>query len=200
MRRRYLIKQIIKYSFLMVILVIATIFIYNTGKKEYKDYLEKHKNDEKWINENIKIVENVSIGLGVYNVEIPKDLDIDINLYNRAVTKDINELLINNYKMDEPLFIYDPFNIDKGSINIYFHTGEKYKFEYYVTTKSISQDTKEFKFIRMKNEDGTDILNNKHFYALKGLKTGKKNNLIIRILDNNDEIVDSQNFIINVPK
>lgn len=200
MRKKYLLKQIIKYSFLIIILIVATIFVYKTGKNEYKKYLENHKNDKKWIEDNINLVEDIRIGTGVYTVNMPNDLEIDKNIYNKEISQEINKLLINNYKIEEPLFIYDPFKLDNTSINVYFHTGEKYKFEYYITTNSITNEPEKFQYTRATNEDGSDILNNKHFYVLKGLKPGSKNNLIIRILNDNNELVDSQNFIINVPK
>lgn len=200
MRRKYLIKLVIKYTFLLAVLIVATLFTYDLGKKEYKKYLNNHKDDEKWVDKNINLIENYQIGDGVLSVDMPKDLKLDNKSYNKAVSDEINKLLINSYKIEEPLFIYDPFKFDETSLNIYFYTGEKYKFEYYITTDSISNGTESFEFIRMKNEDGTDILNNKHFYILKGLKTGKKNNLIIRILDEYDNIIDSQNFIIKAPK
>ena len=43
--KRYYIKQIIKYSILAIILILATIFVYDKGKSAYQKYLDNNKDD-----------------------------------------------------------------------------------------------------------------------------------------------------------
>ncbi len=195
---RYLIKQIIKFSILGVILVFATMMVYDKGIADYKSYLENNKDDEKWIRDHINLVEDNKIGSEVLRPDMPNNLEISDSLYKEVIDEEIDKLLIHNYKIDSPLIIYNPYNIDPTTINLYFHTGNSYKFEYYVTTESIGLEENVI-YTRMKNINGEDILSNRHFYVLKGFKPGKKNNLLIRILDDNDRVIDAENFILNLP-
>ena len=196
--RKYYIKMIIKYSILVVLLVLATIFVYDKGKESYQNYLNSHKDDDTWIRDNINLVENMKIGDGVLVPSMPNDLEVSRELYEEVITEEIDNLLINSYKINDPLLIYDPYLNNSTSINIYFHTGNDYRFEYYVTTESIGLE-EEITYLRMTTEDG-DIFSNRHFYVLEGLIPGKKNNLLIRILDTNDQVIDAENFILNIPK
>lgn len=196
--KRYIIKQIIKFSILGVILVFATMFVYDSARDSYQKYLDKNKDDSDWIRSNINLVEDTRIGSGVLRPDMPSDLTIENDLYNEAIKEEIDQLLINNYKVDNPLFIYNPYKLDNTTVNIYFHTGNNYKFEYYVTTKAIGT-LDNISYIRVKDDDGNDILSTKQFYILRGFTPGKKNNLLIRILDGNDMVVDTENFILNIP-
>lgn len=196
--KRYYIKQFIKYTILAVILVLATIFVYDKGKASYQKYLDSHKDDDTWIRDNINLVEDMKIGTGVLTPSIPNDLEVSREIYEEVIMEEIDNLLINSYKINDPLFIYNPYLNNPTSINIYFHTGNSYKFEYYITTESIGLE-EEITYIRMTDSTG-DILSTRHFYVLDGFAPGKKNNLLIRILDSNDQVIDVENFILNIPK
>ena len=52
----------------------------------------------------------------------------------------------------------------------------------------------------MLDANGNDLLQSRHYYTLTGFTPGKRNNLLIRILNENDEIVQSENFILNIPE
>lgn len=196
--KRYVIKQIIKFSILGVILIFATMFVYDRARDSYQKYLDKNKDNGEWIRSNINLIEDTRIGSGVLRPDMPSDLNIDDNIYNEVIKEEIDQLLINNYKVDNPLFIYNPYRLDNTTVNIYFHTGDKYKFEYFVTTKTIGTD-EDIIYTRVKDDDGNDILSTKQFYILNGFTPGKKNNLLIRILDENDTVIDAENFILNIP-
>lgn len=196
--KHYYIKQIIKYSILSIILILATIFVYDKGISAYQKYLDNNKDDETWIRANINLIEDTKIGSGILRANMPNNLAVSRETYEEVITEEIDKLLINNYKINDPLLIYDPYLNNPTTLNIYFHTGNSYKFEYYVTTESIGLE-EDITYIRMTNEDG-DIVSNKHFYVLEGLVPGKKNNLLIRILDDNNQVVGADNFILNVPK
>ena len=38
-----------------------------------------------------------------------------------------------------------------------------------------------------------------HYYVIDSLVPKKKNNIIIRILDENGEVIEADNFIVNIP-
>lgn len=196
--KSYYIKQIFKYSILSIILVLAAMFVYDKGKESYQKYLDTNKDDETWIRDNINLVENNKIGSGILVPDMPANLEVSREIYNEVITEEINKLLINSYKIDEPLIIYDPYLNNPTTVNIYFHTGNNYKFEYYVTTESIGIE-EDITYLRMRVDD-IDVLTNNHFYVIDGLTVGKKNNLLIRLLDQNDQVVDAENFILNLPK
>ena len=196
--KRYYIKQFIKYGILIVMLILATMFVYDKGKDAYQKYLDSHKDDDTWIRDNINLVEDMKIGDGVLTPSIPNDLEVSRDIYEEVIMEEIDNLLINSYKINDPLFIYNPYLNNPTSINIYFHTGNSYKFEYYITTESIGIE-EEITYIRMTDSTG-DIFSTRHFYVLDGFTPGKKNNLLIRILDSNDQVIDVENFILNIPK
>lgn len=196
--KKYYIKLVVKYSLLFLVLIILTILVYNKGISDYKTYLENNKDDEKWISEHINLVEDTKIGTGVLKVDMPTNLEVSDELYKETIDEEINNLLIHNYKINNPLIVYDPYKNNPASINLYFHTGNSYKFEYYITTEAIDLED-DITYIRMKDDTGLDVLNTKHFYVLEGFVQGKRNNLLIRILDENDQVIDAENFIINIP-
>lgn len=195
---RYIIKQFIKFGILFVVLVYATIFVYDAGKNAYQKYLDSHSDDITWIKDNVNLVEDNKIGSGVLRPDVLKDLEVTEELYLEIIEEEINKLLINNYKINNPLLIYNPYNIDKSTVNIYFHTGENYKFEYHVTTETILLE-EDITYTRITTETGLDKFTNRHFYVLDGFVPGKRNNLLIRILDENDQVIDAENFILNLP-
>ncbi len=196
--KRYIVKQVIKYGILGIVLVFATMFVYDAGKESYQKYLNRHVDDEEWIKKNINLEENYKIGSGILQPVMPNDLKVSDQLYKEVMAEEINTLLINNYKIDNPLLIYNPFKEDEKTVNIYFYTGEYYKFEYHVTTQSINLE-EEISYTRIQDQLGMDVLTNKHFYVLEGFVPGKKNNLLIRILDSNDQVINAENFILNLP-
>ena len=82
---RYLIKQIIKFSILGVILVFATMMVYDKGIADYKSYLENNKDDEKWIRDHINLVEDNKIGSEVLRPDMPNNLEISDSLYKEVI-------------------------------------------------------------------------------------------------------------------
>ena len=80
--KKYWIKRIIKYGILGLILVWATIFIYDHGRKSYEDYVNRHENDIEWIEENIQFIEDYKIGDNIFVVEMPDTLDISHDEYS----------------------------------------------------------------------------------------------------------------------
>jgi len=196
--KRNKIKRIIKYGILFLILIGLTNFVYHLGKNSYEDYLHEHENDVEWVRDNTKLVENYRIGNDVLVPIVPTNYDVNKELYHAVIQEKIDDLLISSYSITNPLIIYNPFFSDKGSINLYFQTGEEYSFEYYITTESIAS-LDEVSYTTMLDSDGIPLVTRKHYYVLKGFTPGKRNNLVIRILDSSNNVVDVENFILNIP-
>ncbi|MDD6223821.1 MAG: hypothetical protein PUB18_02345 [bacterium] len=196
--KRYMIKVAIKYGILVVILVIATILVYDKGTASYYAYLENNVDDSKWIQDHINLVEDYKIGSGVLTVSMPAGLVVSNEVLRDTVDEDVRRLLINHYSIKRPLLIYNPYQNENSTVYLYFYTGDKYKFEYYITTETITVG-EEVSYVRLLDTLGNDSYTNKHFYVLSDFVVGKRNNLLIRILDENDQVVDAENFILNIP-
>lgn len=198
--KKYILKQIVKFSILFFLLVIATQQVYKLGKKSYQDYINAHEGDLEWVENNILFEDDYRIGNQVKVVNMPEDLTISTKDYTEIIDKKINSLLIHSYSIDNPFLIYNPYREDKNSLYIYFHTGEKYRAQYFISTESIvMQDIDTLNYKDFLDEFGNTVETNRHYYKLDGLFPGKKNNIIIRILDEMDTVVEAENFILNVP-
>lgn len=197
---KYMLKQIVKYIILFSLLVLATQQVYKLGKKSYQDYINSHETDLEWVEDNISLEDNYRIGSQVKVVHMPEDLTIDTENYTEIINKKIKSLLVNSYSIESPLLIYNPYREDKNRLYIYFHTGEKYRAQYFVSTESIvMQDMDKLEYQDFLNEEGDVEETNRHYYILETLTPGKKNNIIIRILDETGMVVEAENFILNIP-
>lgn len=195
-----MLKQIVKYIILFSLLVLATQQVYKLGKKSYQDYINSHETDLEWVEDNISLEDNYRIGSQVKVVHMPEDLTIDTENYTEIINKKIKSLLVNSYSIESPLLIYNPYREDKNRLYIYFHTGEKYRAQYFVSTESIvMQDMDKLEYQDFLNEEGDVEETNRHYYILETLTPGKKNNIIIRILDETGMVVEAENFILNIP-
>ena len=192
--------RIFKYTFLLTILVVATQQVYKFGKKSYQDYINAHESDLEWVENNISLEDDYRIGNQVKVVRMPTDLTISTEDYTEIINKKIKALLVNSYSIDSPILIYNPYREDKNTLYIYFHTGEKYQAQYFVSTESIvMQDMDALEYQNFSDENGNISATTRHYYTINSLVPGKKNNVILRILDENGVVVDAENFILNIP-
>ena len=196
---KYMIKRIIKYGFLFLVLVVLTQTVYNFGKDSYNKYIDSHENDLEWVEKNIVLEDDYKIGSQVKVVHMPENLNVSEEDYKNIISKKIKSFLVNRYSIESPLLIYNPFK-EENSLYIYFHTGEKYYAEYYTTTESIAiKGVEELKYQPFLNENGKQVMTSSHYYVIDSLVPKKKNNIIIRILDENGEVIEADNFIVNIP-
>ncbi len=197
---KHILKQIIKFIFLFLLLITATQQVYSYGKKSYQNYVNTHEHDLEWVEKNIVLEDNYKIGNQVKVVHMPDDLTVSKENYTEIMNKKIKTLLVKPYSIDNPLLIYNPYLEDENSLYIYFHTGEKYQAQYFVSTKSIvMQDIEELKYQSFLDENGNNLITNRHYYKINSLIPGKRNNIIIRILDKDGTVIEADNFILNVP-
>lgn len=197
---KYKLIRIIKYAFLLFILVVATQQVYKFGKKSYQDYINAHENDLEWVEDNITLEDDYRIGNQVKVVHMPTDLTVSTEDYTEIINKKIKALLVNSYSIDSPILIYNPYREDENKLYIYFHTGEKYQAQYFVSTESIvMQDMDTLEYQDFLDEAGNVSFTTRHYYTIDSLIPGKKNNVILRILDENGVVVDAENFILNIP-
>ena len=197
---KYNIIQIFKYTVLLTILVVATQQVYKFGKKSYQDYINAHENDLEWVENNISLEDDYRIGNQVKVVHMPTDLTVSTEDYTEIINKKIKALLVNSYSIDSPILIYNPYREDKNMLYIYFHTGEKYQAQYFVSAESIvMRDMDALEYQDFLDDSGNVSFTTRHYYTIDSLIPGKKNNVILRILDENGVVVDAENFILNIP-
>jgi len=197
---KYKIKRLIKYAFLLFILVVATQQVYKFGKKSYQNYINAHESDLEWVENNISLEDDYQMGSQVKVVRMPVDLTVSDEDYTEIINKKIKALLVNSYSINSPILIYNPYRGEQNMLYIYFHTGENYQAQYFVSTESIAmQDMDALEYQNFLDENGNITLTMKHYYKINSLVPGKKNNVILRILDENGVVVDAENFILNIP-
>lgn len=197
---KYQVKKIIKYSILIFLLLICTKMVYVQGKNSYQKYIDSHEQDLVWVEENITLEDNYKIGSNVKVVNMPANLTVSDDNYTKIVESKIKKLLVAVYSIDSPLLIYNPYLEDENSLYIYFYTGGKYKAQYYVSTSSIVMqelNTIEYQDFIMDASDA--IFTSRHYYRLDSLVPGQKNNIIIRLVDEQDNVIAAENFILNIP-
>lgn len=198
--KKDMLKRIIKYGVLFCLLIALTQFVYTWGKDSYNNYIDSHENDLEWVEKNIVLEDNYNIGSGVKVVTMPENLNVSLSDYTNIMNKKIKSLLVNRYSIEEPLLIYNPYKEDENSLYVYFHTGEKYYAEYYVTTESIvMKKLDELPYQKFLDNTNHRMLTTNHYYKIDSLVPKKKNNIIIRIVDEDGNVVGAENFILNIP-
>ena len=134
-----------------------------------KSIRKRNINDENWLNKNIKIVYNEKLGKNIMSIKTKDYVNIFSEKYQKIVDNKINELIRkNNYTLDNPLLIYNPYGTNTLSINIYFNTDSNVKVSY-----NISANDKNIKDYSntLYNEDG---FSKNHEYQIIGLIKNKK--------------------------
>lgn len=197
---KYKVKRIVKYSILICLLLVSTKIVYVQGNKSYQKYIDLHEQDLVWVEKNITLEDDYKIGNKVKVVNIPTNLTISDENYTKIVESKIKKLLVDVYPIDSPLLIYNPYLEDKNSLYIYFHTGGKYKAQYYVSTSSIvMQELNTIEYQDFILDAGETVFTSRHYYRLDSLIPGKKNNIIIRLVDEQENVIAAENFILNIP-
>lgn len=134
-----------------------------------KSIRKRNINDENWLNKNIKIAYNEKLGKKIMSIKTKDYVNIFSEKYQKIVDNKINELIRkNNYTLDNPLLIYNPYGTNTLSINIYFNTDSNVKVSY-----NISANDKNIKDYSntLYNEDG---FSKNHEYQIIGLIKIKK--------------------------
>lgn len=186
-------KKIIKWILKIIILIVIVVIIYLSFINILKSIRKRNINDENWLNKNIKIVYNEKLGKNIMSIKTKDYVNIFSEKYQKIVDNKINELIRkNNYTLDNPLLIYNPYGTNTLSINIYFNTDSNVKVSY-----NISANDKNIKDYSntLYNEDG---FSKNHEYQIIGLIKNKENKILIKTMDENGK-EDSKSFKINTP-
>lgn len=124
-----------------------------------------------------------------------KDCSIyDLN-YGKAITKKINKMLTKNeYTLDNPLFIYNPYGTNTTSINVYFNTDIDVKVSY--TIHVDDENIKDYSNILNSGSETTK----EHAYQIIGFIPGMKNSVTITLLDSEGVELDKKTWEVSIPE
>ena len=199
--KKYWIKKILSYTILGILLVIATQLVYKYGKESYQNYVDDHEDDMAWVENNIVLDDDYKFGYPVKVVRMPENLTVSEEDYRTIIEKKIKALLVHHYSIESPLFIFDPYREEGKPMYLYFHTGEAYSLQYFISTESIAmQELDTVTYDSILDEEGNPLMTNRHYYQLKTLVPGKKNNIVLRLLDEEGTVIDAENFILTIPE
>lgn len=186
-------KKIIKWILKIIIFIVIVVIIYLSFINILKSIRKRNINDENWLNKNIKIVYNEKFGKNIMSIKTKDYVNIFSEKYQKIVDNKINELIRkNNYTLDNPLLIYNPYGTNTLSINIYFNTDSNVKVSYNISVND--KNIKDYSNT-LYNEDG---FSKNHEYQIIGLIKNKENKILIKTMDENGK-EDSKSFKINTP-
>lgn len=127
-------KKIIKWILKIIIFIVIVVIIYLSFFNILKSIRKRNINDENWLNKNIKIAYNEKLGKNIMSIKTKDYVNIFSEKYQKIVDNKINELIRkNNYTLDNPLLIYNPYGTNTLSINIYFNTDSNVKVSYNIS-------------------------------------------------------------------
>lgn len=175
---------------LIIIIIVSTIYFIN---KSYKEKLKENLNNINWINENIDIVDNDNYGNNVYTVDYNENINIYNLLYQQVVSEKITDLMSNNYTIENPLVIYNPYGTNNLGVNIYFNTNDKMEISYTVSVN----DDKIKDYSQTLNNDSNDNFTSKHSYQIIGLVPGYENTVTLKGVDSEKNEIESK-FIVDM--
>lgn len=181
--RKRFIKILAVIAALEVIFVIGILVFYKTPQKVKDTPL-------------IQIDEYDKSELEVYQFTYQREIDSIYNMgYQKNIRKKLDFLIQeNSYTFDEPLAVLNPFGTNTTSLYLYFNTKEMSKIEYTIKVKDDTiSDFKETLYNGEKNG-----LTNIHEYQLIGLIPNMENEVELRLLDQNDKVIDKKSFTITM--
>lgn len=104
-----------------VLILIVLVGIGFGGYKYYQHYQDTRFENPNWLNRHISLTENNE---GVYEVETDEDIDIFNLVYQDVVESKIDDLKSDDYSIENPLIIYNPYGT--GSLSYYVYLGDNY--------------------------------------------------------------------------
>lgn len=112
-----------KKKILVGILIVVLLACLGFGGYKYYEHYEDTKFENKnWLNRHISLEKNSE---GVYEVQTDEDIDIFNLVYQDVIENKINTLKISdNYSLENPLIIYNPYGT--GSLSYYIYFGDSY--------------------------------------------------------------------------
>ena len=168
----------------------AVVVVRNFNEK----ILESQLNDEDWLDDNVKIAKNSSLGKNIYSVSKPDEVEIFDMVYQEVIQDKLDDLLEDDYTFEKPLIIYNPYGTNTLGFNIYFTTKEKTELKYtiHVNDKDIED------FSRTLSNGEKDNLTTNHQYQLIGFIPGEENEVTLTLLDEDGKEIATKKFTVDL--
>lgn len=189
-------KRLKKIINCLIIIIILSLVIYIVNKiyEEFqREKLEQNLHDISWIRKNINIINTGNYGDDVYSIDYNKNINIYNLLYQQVISEKIDTLLENDYTVENPLIIYNPYGTNNLSTNIYFETVEEMEISYTVSVT----DEKIKDYTNILNNDSDDNYTKEHSYQIIGLVPGYKNTVTLKGIDEDGNKIESE-FIVDM--
>ncbi len=168
----------------------AVVVVRNFNEK----IVESQLNDEDWLDDNVKIAKNSSLGKNIYSVSKPDEVEIFDMVYQEVIQDKLDDLLEDDYTFEKPLMIYNPYGTNTLGFNIYFTTKEKAELKYtiHVNDKDIED------FSRTLSNGEKDNLTTNHQYQLIGFIPGEENEVTLTLLDEDGKEIATKKFTVDL--
>ena len=168
----------------------AVVVVRNFNEK----ILESQLNDEAWLDDNVKIAKNSSLGKNIYSVSKPDEVEIFDMVYQEVIQDKLDDLLEDDYTFEKPLLIYNPYGTNTLGLNVYFTTNEKAELKY-----TIHVDDKDIEdFSRTLSNGERDNLTTTHQYQLIGFIPGEENEVTLTLLDEDGKEIATKKFTVDL--
>lgn len=170
-------KKILYSSTLIILLIPIGILALN----KYNDTIKNNLNNKNWIKNNTSIIKT-NINEYTYSTMKDKHITTYNTLFQEEIDNKINDLLkTNNYTIDNPLMIYNPYSTNTNSINLYFNTDTEEELSYKIEVDGFSS------FERTLKNTGEDNYTKTHSYQLIGFIMGYNNKLTLTLKNKDNE-------------
>lgn len=153
------------------------------------------KGSFQWYKKVIKLEDANEIGKDVKKINCNEECSIYNKNYQDIVDQKIYQLLDDDYFLDKPLFLYNPYGTNTMSMNVYFETEEDVSIEYtvHVDDETIPDYTNTL------YNGQKDNLTKYHSYQIVGLIPGMKNLITINLFDHEHKLIESKSFQFDIP-
>lgn len=170
-------KKILYSSTLIILLIPIGILALN----KYNDTIKNNLNNKNWIKNNTSIIKT-NINEYTYSTMKDKHITTYNTLFQEEIDNKINDLLkTNNYTIDNPLMIYNPYSTNTNSINLYFNTDTEEELSYKIEVDGFNS------FERTLKNTGEDNYTKTHSYQLIGFIMGYNNKLTLTLKNKDNE-------------
>lgn len=170
-------KKILYSSTLIILLIPIGILALN----KYNDTINANLNNKNWIKNNTSIIKT-NINEYAYSTMKDKHITTYNTLFQEEIDNKINDLLkTNNYTIDNPLMIYNPYSTNTNSINLYFNTDTEEELSYKIEVDGFSS------FDGTLKNTGEDNYTKTHSYQLIGFIMGYNNKLTLTLKNKDNE-------------
>lgn len=132
-------------------------------------------------------------------INLNKDYDDIEDIYDLDYQNEINEQISNlidknDYTLQNPLLIANPYGTNTTDIYMYFSSDEACKASYTIEADGYST------FSKTLNNNSEDGYTNEHEYLLVGSIPGVKNFITVTLTNQNDEVIDTLSWSYDAPE